>query len=153
VKKGKRFKDEDLGWRKTLFAPVASFLEEGESVLYETKRHPAAAAPFAVAAILLAAPTYGVSLLFLVPSILKMKTSRFIVTDRRILARHGFIRPRLVRIPLEEIIEASVGEGPLDAKFGMGRIVLRKKRETFLFNKIRDPNAFLSQMINVRGTA
>jgi uncharacterized membrane protein YdbT with pleckstrin-like domain len=153
VKKGKRFKDEGLGWRKTLFTPVASFLEEGEKILYETGSHPAAAAPLAVAAVLLAAPTYCVSLLFLIPSILKMKTSRFIVTDRRVLARHGFIRPRLVRIPLEEIIEASVGEGPLDAKFGMGRIVLRKKRETFLFNEIRDPDAFLSQMISVKETA
>jgi membrane protein YdbS with pleckstrin-like domain len=149
-KRTRHLKKDGPGWRQVLFTPLSSLLEEDESVLYETRRHPVAILPFAVAAFILAIPTYGISLILLVPPLIQMKTNNYAVTNKRVLARQGVLKPRFVQIPVEEIFEASVGAGLFGERLGMGRVVLKKGRETFRFKEIKDPQAFMTSMMEVR---
>jgi hypothetical protein len=118
-------------------------LEEGEIVLYKTKRHPALLFVCFIAALVLAVPSYGISFVIVIPPLFQLRVSGYIVTNMRILARHRIFQPEPVEIRMGDITEAGVGEGPLDAKLGKGRLVL-KARETFFFNGVKNPEAFLS---------
>lgn len=45
-----------------------------------------------VLVILLFVPTFGVSLLFLIPTVLNVLTTEFAVTNKRVIVKRGFIR-------------------------------------------------------------
>jgi hypothetical protein len=124
---------------------MSSFLDEGERVIYETKKHPAAALPFIMVALVLSFPTNMLSLTLLAFPLVQMKNG-YVVTNKRIIAREGFIFPRLFEIPLREISCAGVGEGLLDAKLRMGSVILRGGRDTLLLRGLRDPESFLSHV-------
>ncbi|MDR3254671.1 MAG: PH domain-containing protein [Synergistaceae bacterium] len=118
--------------------------------MYETGRHPVTLLFFSVMAFALAIPTYGMSIVLVIPPLIQMKTARYMVTNRRVLARLGFFRPRLLSVKLEDVVEASLGKGPLDAKFGSGMIVLAKMRAMYRFKGVRNSEAFLSHVKQAR---
>lgn len=120
-------------------------LEEGEIIFYETKGHPALLLVSFFVAIVLAVPSYGISFVIVIPPLLRLRVSRYIVTNKRVLARHGIFRPGAIEIRMGDIVEAGIGEGPLDTKLGKGRLVL-KARETFMFKGVKNPEAFLSHV-------
>jgi hypothetical protein len=129
--------------RRVLFSPLSSFLDEGERVIYETKKHPALVLPFVAVALALSLPTYLLSLVLLAFPLVQMKNG-YVVTNKRIIAREGFILPRLFEIPLGEISCVGVGESLLGAKLGMGSVILRGGRDTLLLRGLKDPKSFLS---------
>lgn len=135
---------------KTFLTPISSLLEEGENVQCRTGRHPASILPFAAIALILLIPTYGISIILIIPSLIKMITCGCVVTDRRILAREGFFGQKLVEIPLCGIHEISIGESIVGAKFGMGRIELKDDHQTIRFKEIKKPRAFVSSIMSSR---
>jgi hypothetical protein len=122
---------------------LTSLLEEGEELLYETRRHWATAIPYLLAGIFLARTISAFFLLILILPIFQIKTYDYAVTNKRILARQGLMRPRRTSVPLEAVEEMYAGESLPSAKLGMGCIVLKTEREIFRFEKIEDPRAFL----------
>jgi hypothetical protein len=133
-----------------LLAPLSSFLEEGEHVLCETRRHPASLLPFAITALLLSVPTYGLSLTLLILPLIEMKTCRYIVTNKRILARQGILRPKLVRIPVDEIFEARIGETSVGSRFSMGCVEFMNGKEVVRFEGIKNPRDFITSTISIK---
>ncbi|MDR0616286.1 MAG: PH domain-containing protein [Synergistaceae bacterium] len=125
-------------------------LGEGERMICRTGRHPASLLPFAAIALLLLVPTYGISLILLIPPLVQMKTCSYAVTNKRILVKNGMFGRNLVEIQLGDIFEASIGESPVGARFGMGRIEFRKGQETIRFKEIKNPRAFMSSVMRVR---
>jgi membrane protein YdbS with pleckstrin-like domain len=133
-----------------LFSPLSSFLEEGERVVYETNKHPATAAPLAAAALVLAIPTYTLSIVLLAFPLLQMLKHGYAVTNKKIIARQGFIVPRIFEIPLREISDIGVGENLIGARFGMGSVMLRGGRDTLLLRGLKNPESFLAHVRSVR---
>jgi len=74
--------------------------------------------------------------------------SEFAVTNRRVfLTKPGFIRRKLLKIPLNEIRDIDIEQGPLGRMLGYGNIVVigvdgRKQS----FKKISDPFLFSSKI-------
>jgi membrane protein YdbS with pleckstrin-like domain len=132
------------------FPTVSSLLEEGESIRHRTGRHPASILPFIAIAFALLLPTYGISLVLVIPPLIKMMTCNYVVTNKRILARQGIFGQKLVEVPLCGIHEVSVGESIIGSKFGMGRIELKDGRQTISFKGIKKPRAFISSIMRVR---
>jgi membrane protein YdbS with pleckstrin-like domain len=137
-------------WPRALLTPVSSLLEEGESVFFRTGHHPASILPFAAIALLLSVPTYGISLVLLIPPLIRTKACDYVVTNRRILARDGIFGQNMVGIPLGDICEASAGESSVGARFGMGRVELRDASQTIRFKGIKSPRAFVSSVMKAR---
>jgi membrane protein YdbS with pleckstrin-like domain len=139
-----------MSWPRALFTPISSLLEEGESVFYRTGQHPASILPFAAIALLLSIPTYGISLILLIPPIIHIKACCYVVTNRRILARDGILGQNMVGVPLCDIFEASAGESCVSARFGMGRVELRDGSQTIRFKGIKSPRAFIYSVMKAR---
>jgi membrane protein YdbS with pleckstrin-like domain len=129
---------------------AGALLGKGERILCRTGRHPVSLLPFAAIALLLLIPTYGISLILLIPPLVQMTTCSYTVTNKRILVRNGMFGRNLVEIPLGEIFEASIGESPVGARLGMGRVEFRKGQETIRFKEIKNPRAFMSSVTRVR---
>lgn len=121
---------------------ILSELEEGEDIVYETRRHWATTLPFLIAGLIFARYTNALSLFIILPSVFQMKTYEYAVTDRRVLAKWGLFKTRLDSMPLSEI-EDVITEGNRAGKMlGMGNAALKGAGRTLSFKYIEDPAAF-----------
>lgn len=139
-----------MSWLRALITPVSSLLDEGERVFYRTGHHPASILPFALIALLLSIPTYGISLILLIPPLIQAKACDYVVTNRRVLARDGIFGQNMVGIQLCDIFEASAGESSVGARLGMGRVELRDASGITRFRGIKSPMAFVSSVVKAR---
>jgi hypothetical protein len=138
--------------KRKLLAPLSSFLEEDEHVLCETGRHPASFLLFAITTLFFSVPTYGLSLALLVLPLIEMKMCRCAVTNKRILARQGILRPKLVRIPVDEVFEARVGETAVGSMFGVGCVEFINGKGAVRFEGIKNPRDFITSTMRIKRT-
>lgn len=122
---------------------ILSHLEEGEEVVYETRRHWGTSLPFLAAGLILSPMTHALSLFLVLPSLFQMKTYEYAITDRRVIAKWGIFKTRVDSIALEEIDDITTAESPIGEKLGMGSVMIRTGERTFEFRYIEDPKAFL----------
>ena len=120
---------------------ATALLEEGEEIVYETRRHWAVAMPYLIAALLLGRFTYGLSLSLLLLPLFQIKTYDYTLTDRRFIAREGVRRGICKVLPLAEVVTATPALGPLGAKLGLGSVMIETDSAKYAFHKIEDPAA------------
>lgn len=139
-----RFIEEELaeGNRSIPFS-LASILEEGEELYYETRRHWAILLPFLILGLLLSRATSGLSLLLILSPAFQIKTYDYAITDRRVIARQGMLRPERIEIPLGQIVSVEVAPQPsLLEWLGVGTVCIHTGECSFRFHGIEDGRAF-----------
>lgn len=122
---------------------ILSELEEGEDIVYETRRHWATTLPFLALGLLLARFTNALSLFIVLPSVFQMKTYEYAVTNRRVLAKWGLLKTRADSILLCEIEDAVTEENRIGKILGMGSVSIKCSERTLSFKYIEDPKAFV----------
>lgn len=63
-----------------------------------------------VLVVLLFVPTFGVSLLFLIPTVLNVLTTEFAVTNKRVIVKRGFIRRDADELRLSKVEAVKVDQ-------------------------------------------
>ncbi len=110
-------------------------LQEGEQVVYRTKRHPAGIM-FPIFVIVIAFVFFGRSVLGIVLAVLAgvwlagelaQRAGEFGVTQKRVLMKGGFFRKTTVDTPLEQIAGVQVTQSFLGRKLGYGTVLVRGK--------------------------
>ncbi|OOS01001.1 hypothetical protein B0186_05050 [Canicola haemoglobinophilus] len=67
----------------------------------------------------------GIGLLFLIISFINVKTTELALTNKRIIAKFGFIRRSTVELRLEKIESIGVHQGVLGRMLGFGSVIVR----------------------------
>ncbi len=110
-------------------------LQEGEQVLYRTKRHPAGIM-FPIFLIVIAIVFFGPSWIGLVLAVLGglwlagelvQRAGEFGVTQKLVLMKGGFLRKTTLDTPLDNIAGIQVTQSYLGRKLGYGTVVVREK--------------------------
>ena len=98
-------------------------LMQGEQVVYEGHVSLWHLAPRIVAGILLT-PLFGLGLLVLLNVVIRYKSTELAVTNKRIVAKFGFIRRSTIEIGVRKIESIQVQQGLLGRIFNFGSIVM-----------------------------
>jgi len=98
-------------------------LMQGEQVVYEGHVSLWHLAPRIVAGIVLT-PLFGLGLLVLLNVVIRYKSTELAVTNKRIVAKFGFIRRSTVEIGVRKIESIQVHQGLLGRMFNFGSIVM-----------------------------
>ena len=98
-------------------------LMQGEQVVYEGHVSLWHLAPRIVACIVLT-PLFGLGLLVLLNVVIRYKSTELAVTNKRIVAKFGFIRRSTVEIGVRKIESIQVHQGLLGRMFNFGSIVM-----------------------------
>ncbi|NBI13627.1 PH domain-containing protein [[Haemophilus] felis] len=67
----------------------------------------------------------GIGILFLIAAFINVKTTELALTDKRIIAKFGFIRRDTVELRLEKIESIGVHQGFLGRMLGFGSVIVR----------------------------
>ncbi|WP_305843173.1 PH domain-containing protein, partial [Photobacterium leiognathi] len=98
---------------------VTSNLINNESIKYEGKVSIWSMFPsFLIGLVLL--PVFGFGLIFWLSALLKYYTTELAITDKRIIAKFGFIRRRTVELNLEKAESLQVYQGIVGRIFNFG---------------------------------
>src|SRR6185436_11524300 len=73
---------------------------------------------------ILLVPLFGVGLIFLVIAFIKYKSTELAVTNKRIVAKFGFISRRSIELNLSKIEGITVDQGVLGRIFNYGSLVV-----------------------------
>ena len=130
---------------------ILSHLEEGEEVVYETRRHWATPLPFLAIGLILSPMTHALSLFLVLPALFQMKTYEYAITDRRVIAKWGLFKTHVDSIRLEEIENVAVGASSIGGKLGMGNARIETSGKTSEFRYIEDPWALAFYIEKAKG--
>lgn len=89
---------------------VDRMLGEGEHVIAFTRPTWWSGFWLYVLVVLLFVPTFGVSLLFLIPTVLNVLTTEFAVTNKRVIVKRGFIRRDADELRLSKVEAVKVDQ-------------------------------------------
>ena len=130
-------------------------LQEGEQVMYRTKRHPAGIM-FPIFVIVIAFVFFGPSWLGLVLAVLgglwlaaelAQRAGEFGVTQKRVLMKGGLFRKATADTPLEQIAGIQVTQSFLGRKLGYGTATVRgKDGTTSSFSAVNHPWDFANKV-------
>ncbi len=70
-------------------------------------------------------PFYGFGLIIIIPCVLKITSTELALTNKRIVAKFGFIRRETVELRLERVESISVSQGIFGRIFNYGSIVVK----------------------------
>ena len=102
---------------------VESNLINNESIKYEGKVSLWSMLPsFLIGLVLL--PVFGLGLIFWLSALIKYYTTELAVTDKRIIAKFGFIRRVTVELSLEKAESIQVCQGIVGRVFNFGSILV-----------------------------
>jgi len=140
----------------TLVGYIETNLLPGEKVAYQTKLHPiiylGSILLVLLGLVLLIIPPLGllviiVGLLFAVPRYVRVATSEFAVTNKRVLIKVGWIRRRTLEMQLAKVETIGVNQGVLGRILNYGSIVVVGTGGTREgFPGIRNPLEFRKQV-------
>ncbi|MFC7515063.1 PH domain-containing protein [Herbaspirillum sp. GCM10030257] len=102
---------------------VESILSKNEKITYEGRISLWSLAPNIILGVLLL-PAMGAGLIFLVLAWLKYISTELAITNKRVVAKFGFIRRRTVEINLAKIESIQVDQGILGRVFGYGSLIV-----------------------------
>lgn len=121
---------------------VDANLVKGEEVLCRAKiSWYSVLAPIILGVLLL--PLYGLGLIIIISCIIKIHSTELALTNKRIIAKFGFISRQTVELRLEKIESIGVSQGVLGRILNFGSIVVRGTGGTGTpIPNINDPLAF-----------
>ena len=99
---------------------VNNILASGEAVVYETRLHwkifiwP-----------VLFIPLYGIGLVWLLINFITWLTSEFVVTDRRVVIKTGFISRKAFDVSLDKVESIFIEQGVIDRLIGCGTVAVQ----------------------------
>lgn len=132
---------------------VASVLTPGERVLHHG--HLTAWSQFwlwLVGALLLVA--YGAGLIFLIAAWVRMRTTELAVTDRRVIAKFGFVRRDTIEIQVGKIESVQVHQSATGRILGYGTVVFSGAGTPQVkIENVADPLGFRSAVIGAQEAA
>jgi len=102
---------------------VEKNLVSGEQVVYQGHLSLWHLAPNIIAGLILI-PLFGLGLLVLLSVFLRYKSTELAITNKRIVAKFGFIRRRTVEIGMKKIESIQIRQGILGRIFNFGSIVM-----------------------------
>jgi len=77
-----------------------------------------------IAAGVLLLPVFGLGLIFLAMAYIKYKTTELAITNKRVIAKFGFVSRRTVEINLNKVESIQVDQGLLGRIFDFGTLVI-----------------------------
>ncbi|MEY4562843.1 MAG: hypothetical protein RLZZ618_2120 [Pseudomonadota bacterium] len=102
---------------------VEGALVQGERVLHIGHISLWSIAGFISLGVLLT-PLFGVGLILLISAYVKYKTTELAITNRRVIAKFGFIRRRTVEININKVESIQVDQGIMGRVFDFGTLVI-----------------------------
>jgi uncharacterized membrane protein YdbT with pleckstrin-like domain len=102
---------------------IESVLTSNEKILYQAKMSMWAQAPAVLLGIVLT-PVFGLGLLILLGVYITKISTELAITDKRVIAKFGFIRRNTVEINLHKIESIQVAQGLLGRIFDFGSLVV-----------------------------
>lgn len=102
---------------------VQNTLIADEKVIYEAQISLWSMAPSIVLGILLI-PAYGLGLLFLLSAFIRYKTTELAFTNKRVIAKFGFISRQTIELNLKKVESVQVNQGILARVFNFGTLVI-----------------------------
>ena len=102
---------------------IESTLSGDEKILYRGKLSLWALFPFFIIGTLLIA-FYLIGLLFIIDAIIKYKTTELAVTNKRVIAKFGWIRRNTIEINLNKIESIQVQQGVFGRIFNFGSLII-----------------------------
>ena len=102
---------------------VEKNLVSGEQIIYKGQLSLWNLAPNIIAGVLLL-PVFGLGLLVLLGVLIRYKSTELAITNKRIVAKFGFIRRSTVEIGVRKIESIQVHQGILGRLFNFGSIVM-----------------------------
>lgn len=102
---------------------VEGILTNGESVAYQGKVSIWSLAPLLFLGFVFL-PFYGLGLLFWIAAAIKYFTTELAITNKRVVAKFGFISRSTIEINLQKIESIQVNQGILGRIFNFGSIVV-----------------------------
>ncbi len=130
-------------------------LQEGEQVMYRTKRHPAGIM-FPIFIIVIVLVFFGRSVFGVVLAVLAgvwlagelaRRAGEFGVTQKRVLMKGGLFRKTTVDTPLEQIVGVQVTQSFLGRKLGYGTVLVRgKDGSSSTFSAVNHPWDFTNRV-------
>lgn len=102
---------------------VESVIGNGEQIEYQAKISKWALFPLIFLGLILL-PLYGVGLLFWLLAIIEYKTTELVITNKKIIAKFGFINRRTIELLLPEIESIQINQSIMGRLFNYGSIVV-----------------------------
>ena len=102
---------------------VHKTLIAGEHVLYETKISQWTQLPMVLLGVILL-PVFGVGLICWIIAYVRYKTTEMAVTNKRVVAKFGFIGRRTIEMNLSKVVTIEVSQGILGRIFGFGSLIV-----------------------------
>lgn len=124
---------------------INKHLFEGEQIIYEGRFHWVDKIRPWLFLILLGIIVIGI-FMFIV-DLVRIQTTEFAVTSRRVVMKTGFLRARVIEITLDSIEGSRIKQGPLGRIFGFGELELEGRGDSVIsFPRMAKPDVFRAQI-------
>jgi uncharacterized membrane protein YdbT with pleckstrin-like domain len=102
---------------------VESVISSGENVIYQAKISGWSMLPLIIAGFLFL-PMYGLGVLFWISALIKYKTTELAITNKKIIAKFGFIRRDTIELLLPKIESIQVKQSLFGRMLDYGSIIV-----------------------------
>ena len=124
-------------------------LYEGETLLYRGRFHWFMWARAWAALVVLGIMLFGIY--FFIAEMIRLNTTEFAVTDRRVVMKKGLWSANVQEISLDAIEGSALKQGILGRIFNFGRLSIHGRGETHVnFPTMADPQAFRAKAERVK---
>ena len=117
-------------------------LKKNENVIFEAKVHWATL----IVPSILTLVTYGIGLIWLIPTIIRLFTTEISLSNKRLVGKVGLINTKSMDSPLNKINSVSVESKLLGKIFGYGTVIVNTASTTYYFKNILGANDFKNRI-------
>tara|TARA_R110002012_G_scaffold183514_1_gene349912 strand:- start:766 stop:1179 length:414 start_codon:yes stop_codon:yes gene_type:complete len=103
---------------------IQNTLIEDEKVIYEGRLSKLAFLPHFFLILFFAIPTSGLALALLVPVFLKIISTELAFTNKRVIAKFGFIKRSTVELKVDKVESVQIQQGILGRIFNFGSLIV-----------------------------
>lgn len=124
---------------------VSKHLFKGEQIIHEGRFHWVDKIRPWLFLVLLGIIVIGIFMF--VVDLVRIQTTEFAVTSRRVVMKTGFLRARVIEITLDSIEGSRIKQGPLGRIFGFGELELEGRGDSKIeFPRMVKPDVFRAQI-------
>jgi uncharacterized membrane protein YdbT with pleckstrin-like domain len=102
---------------------VSSVISEGEHVLYEARINKWSMFPSFIIG-LLGLPIFGLGLIIWIEAVIRYKTTELVITNKKIIAKFGFIRRDTIEMLLPKVESIQVKQSMFGRMLNYGHIIV-----------------------------
>ena len=102
---------------------VESILGENEKIIYKAKISLWSLSLLIVFGVILL-KIYGLGLILLIIAFIRYKTTELVITDKKLIAKFGFIKRESIELFLQKVESLQVNQSALGRIFGYGSIIV-----------------------------